>query len=153
MTQKDTILELVKRVKALETEQEKTRRAQVALKESEERFRLISETIHFGVFEIDDAGSCLYANTRYQEIFGISLVQSLTTPWHTFVAVEDRAGIAARWQAAVEELKLFSEDCRIGDDPANCRWVHVHASPVFSDAGARYTGTVEEITSRKHARP
>ncbi len=149
MTEKGTILELVKRVKALETEQEKTHRAQVALKESEERFRLISETIHFGVFEIDDTGSCLYTNTRYQEIFGISLVQSLTTPWHAFVAAEDRTAIAGRWQAAVNELKSFSEDCRIGDNPGKCRWVHVHASPVFSDAGARYTGTVEEITIRK----
>ncbi len=150
MSEKATILELVKRVKALETEQEKTREAQAALKQSEERFRLISETIHFGVFEIDDAGSCLYTNTRYQEIFGISLVESLTTPWHAFVAAADRVAIADRWQAAVNELKLFSEDCRIGDDHVGCRWVHVHASPVFSDVGARYTGTVEDITDRKH---
>ena len=70
MANKATIIDLVKRVKTLETEQEKTRRAQEALKESEERFRLISETIHVGVFEVDTSGNCLYTNTRYQEIFG-----------------------------------------------------------------------------------
>ncbi|MFZ1984334.1 MAG: response regulator [Desulfatitalea sp.] len=149
MTEKATIIDLVKRIKALETEQENTHRAQLALKESEERFRLISETIHFGVFELDDTGSSLYTNTRYQEIFAISLIQSLTTPWHDFVSAEDKVGIVERWQAAVRELKSFSEDCRIGSDSEKCRWVHVHASPVFSDAGARYTGTVEDITARK----
>jgi CheY-like chemotaxis protein len=29
--------------------------------------------------------------------------------------------------------------------------VHVHSQPVFSDTGARYTGTVEDITERKQA--
>ena len=53
MPDKDIIVELLKRIKILETDQEKTRSAQKALVESEERFRLISETIHFGVFELD----------------------------------------------------------------------------------------------------
>ena len=57
MTDKSTIVELVKRIQLLEKEHELTRKAQENLKESEERFRLISETIHFGVFETDDQGS------------------------------------------------------------------------------------------------
>jgi two-component system sensor histidine kinase/response regulator len=69
MINKNIVLELVKRVKELEAEHEKTISAQTALRESEERFRLISETIHFGVFEIDTDGNCLYTNTRYQAIF------------------------------------------------------------------------------------
>lgn len=149
MTSKSTLLELVKRVKELEIEQEKTRSAQAALKESEERFRLISETIHFGVFEIDANGNCLYTNTRYQEIFGTNLVQSLTTHWYEYVAVEDRPGIRAQWHASAGDLKTFSADCPIVTPGGKHRWVHVHASPVFSDSGARYTGTVEDITSRK----
>ncbi|RJQ83942.1 MAG: response regulator [Desulfobacteraceae bacterium] len=149
MTSKARFIEIVKRVKELETEQEKTKCAQVELKESEERFRLISETIHFGVFEIDADGNCLYTNTRYQEIFGINLVQSLTTRWHEFVAVEDRPSIIAQWRALAVEMKTFSTDCRIMTAHGQTRWVHVHASPVFSDRGARYTGTVEDITARK----
>ena len=60
VSQRSTILELVKRVQQLETEKANTEKAQEALKESEERFRLISETIHFGVYELDEKGSCLY---------------------------------------------------------------------------------------------
>ncbi len=149
MSTRSTILELVKRVQALETEKANTDKAQQALKESEERFRLISETIHFGVFEIDTAGSCLYTNTRYQEIFGINLVDSLTSRWVDYLEDEDRQWVTERWDASMKDMEEFSADCRIRTQNGHLRWVHVHASPVFSDAGARYTGTVEDITSRK----
>ncbi|MBT8339640.1 MAG: PAS domain S-box protein, partial [Desulfatitalea sp.] len=149
MTDKATIIELVKRVQKLEAEQEKTRSAQEALKESEERFRLISETIHVGVFEIDETGSTLYANTRYQEILGINLVQSLTTHWHEYVAEADKEWITTQWRSSADAMTNFSADCRIATAASVMRWVHVHASPVFSDVGARYTGTIEDITARK----
>ena len=78
MSSAATILELVKKNKILEEENRCLRSDQAANGDSEERFRLISETIHFGVFEIDGQGSCQYTNTSYQEIFGLSLVESLT---------------------------------------------------------------------------
>jgi two-component system sensor histidine kinase/response regulator len=149
MADKNTIVELVKRIHKLETEQELTRKAQEALKESEERFRLISETIHFGVFEIDDSGSCLYTNTRYQEIFGINLVESLTTHWLDYVVDEDRDWVVEQWQKALTGMEKFSADCRIKTTKEEVWWVHVYSSPVFSDEGARYTGTIENITNRK----
>jgi two-component system sensor histidine kinase/response regulator len=149
MTDKSTIVELVKRIQKLEKEHELTRKAQKNLRESEERFRLISETIHFGVFETDDQGSCLYTNTRYQEIFSISLVESLTGQWLDYVVAEEKAEIARKWRDAMENMEKFSVDCRIENARGVEIWVHVHSSPVFSDEGARYTGTIEDITGRK----
>jgi PAS domain S-box-containing protein len=148
MADKATIIELVKRVKFLETEQEKTKRAQLALKESEERFRLMSETIQVGIFEIDEFGSCLYTNTRYQEIFSISLVESLTSLWVEYVHEEDREWVVKRWKSAVEELASFAADFRI-DTQKGVRWVSLSSSPVYSDSGASYTGTIEDISNRK----
>jgi two-component system, sensor histidine kinase and response regulator len=149
MTDKSTIVDLVKRIQKLEKEHELTRKAQENLKESEERFRLISETIHFGVFETDDQGSCLYTNTRYQEIFRISLVESLTSQWLDYVVAEEKPAIAQEWRKAMENMEKFSVDCRIENARGEEIWVHVHSSPVFSDEGARYTGTIEDITGRK----
>ncbi|MEJ2154647.1 MAG: response regulator [Desulfobacteraceae bacterium] len=151
MSSRSTILELVKRIHQLEAEKASSDRAQKALMESEERFRLISETIHFGVFEIDEEGSCLYTNTRYQEIFGINLVESLTTQWIDYLDGQDREWGVEKWNASMAVMEEFSEDCRIQTSEGELRWVHVHSSPVFSDAGARYTGTVEDITRRKQA--
>ena len=45
--------------------------------------------------------------------------------------------------------KTFSSDCRIVSAAGVNRWIHIHASQVFSDQGAHHTGTVEDITSRK----
>lgn len=148
---KTTIIELVKRIQALETEQENSRRDQQALQESEERFRLISETIQFGVFETDERGSCLYTNTRYHEIFEVSLAESLTGQWFDFVIEQDRQRISQKWNHAIEQMDRFSIDCRIKSKGGVERWIHVQSSPVFSDDGARYTGTIEDITSRKLA--
>jgi two-component system sensor histidine kinase/response regulator len=144
-----TILELVKKNKVLEEENKRFRSAQAAIRESEERFRLISETIHFGVFEIDEAGSCLYTNTSYQEIFGLSLVESLTRDWREFLHADDRDMVSQAWEHAIEKMAGFSMDCRIVRSDGELKWVHVHSAPVFSDAGGRYTGTMEDITERK----
>jgi two-component system, sensor histidine kinase and response regulator len=149
MADKSTIVELVKRIQKLEKEHELTRKAQENLKESEERFRLISETIHFGVFETDEQGSCLYTNTRYQEIFRISLVESLTSQWLDFVVEDEKAVVVEEWQMAMENMEKFSVDCRVKNAQGDAIWVHVYSSPVFSDEGARYTGTIEDITTRK----
>ena len=151
MSSAATILELVKKNKMLEEENKGFRSAQAANRESEERFRLISETIHFGVFEIDDQGSCQYTNTSYQEIFGLSLVDSLTRDWREFLHADDREAVSQQWEYAIEEMDTFSMDCRINRPDGKLRWVHVHSEPVFSDEGGRYTGTVEDITERKLA--
>ena len=149
MPDKETIIELLKHVKTLETEQEKTRSAQKALTDSEERFRLISETIHFGVFELDETGSCIYTNTRYQEIFDLNLIESLTTNWLEYVVPEERSTITKKWEGCLTAGVKFTADCRIVSSSGVNRWIHVHASHVFSDKGARRTGTVEDITARK----
>jgi two-component system sensor histidine kinase/response regulator len=144
-----TIIELVKKNKALEEENKSYRRAQDSNRESEERFRLISETIHSGVFEIDADGSCLYTNTSYQEIFGLSLVESLTREWCEFLHPDESEALSRKWKQALDQLDTFSTDCRIVRTNGAVKWIHIHSEPVFSDAGARYTGTVEDITKRK----
>ncbi|BBO68863.1 hypothetical protein DSCA_27930 [Desulfosarcina alkanivorans] len=146
-----TILELVKKNKVLEEENRRYRKSQEAVHGSEERFRLISETIHFGVFEIDEEGSCQYTNTSYQEIFGLSLVESLTLEWIEFLHADDREAVSSAWARALDEMDAFSMDCRIVRPNGAVRWIHLHSEPVFSDAGGRYTGTVEDITERKLA--
>jgi len=149
MSSAATIIDLVKKNKALEEENKNYRRAQDAIRESEERFRLISETIHSGVFEIDADGSCLYTNTSYQEIFGLSLVESLTRDWCEFLHPDERKAVSREWTLALKKMATFSMDCRIIRSNGSVKWVHIHSAPVFSDAGGRYTGTVEDITKRK----
>jgi two-component system, sensor histidine kinase and response regulator len=130
------------------TEDEKVKQA---LKDSEERFRLISETLPVGVFEADENGSLLYTNTRWQNIFRLSLMESLTVNWLSFFHSEDRDSFASEWSESLQEIASYSKECRIVIDQSEIRWINVKSSPVFSDKGVRYVGIIEDITDRKKA--
>jgi two-component system, sensor histidine kinase and response regulator len=151
MSRDTTLIELVKKIKMLEADQARSIEAQEALRESEERFRLISETIQVGVFETDETGSSLYTNTRWQELFGLTLVESLTVDWLDYVHPEDREWVSGLWRKALDEFETVNEDFRIVTGNGRESWVHLHSAPVFNDDGARYTGTMEDITERKRS--
>lgn len=122
-----------------------------ALKDSEERFRLISETLPVGVFEADENGSLLYTNTRWQNIFHLSLMESLTVDWLNFFHPDDRESFSKEWSESLQEISSYSKECRIILDQSETRWINVKSSPVFSDKGVRYVGIIEDITDRKNA--
>jgi two-component system, sensor histidine kinase and response regulator len=122
-----------------------------ALKDSEERFRLISETLPVGVFEADENGSLLYTNTRWQNIFRLSLMESLTVDWLNFFHPDDRESFSREWSESLQEIASYSKECRIILDQKEIRWINIKSSPVFSDKGVRYVGIIEDITERKKA--
>jgi two-component system sensor histidine kinase/response regulator len=117
--------------------------------ESEHRFRLISETLPVGIFETDSKSECLYSNTSWQEIFGISLIESLMGDWREFLHPDDKESVSEQWEQTLTNLKAFSKDCKIITPKGEERWIQLRSSPVFSDTGTRYTGTAVDITDRK----
>ena len=142
--------ELEQRIKELEEKVAESTKSGDIQNESEDRFRLISETLPVGIFETDAKSECLYTNTSWQEIFGVSLIESLMGDWREFLHPDDRESVSEQWEQTLTNLKAFSKDCRIITPKNDERWIHLRSSPVFSDTGTRYTGTVVDITDRKH---
>ncbi len=142
--------ELEQRIKKLEEKVVESTKSSDTQNESEDRFRLISETLPVGIFETDAKSECLYTNTSWQEIFGVSLIESLMGDWRTFLHPDDRDSVSEQWAQTLTNLKAFSKDCRIITPKGDERWIHLRSSPVFSDTGTRYTGTAVDITDRKH---
>ena len=67
-----TILELVKRNRALELEQRDIKKAQEALKESEERFRTLVEHSPVAIVVLDfDSGRFVDANEKAIQLYGL----------------------------------------------------------------------------------
>ncbi len=143
--------ELEQSIKMVEEKIAGTTESEIEKNASEQRFRLISETLPVGIFETDASGECLYTNTSWQEIFGVSLIESVVVDWREFLHPDDRESVSEQWSQTLTNLKAFSKDCRIINSKGEERWIHLRSSPVFSDAGTRYTGTVMDITDRKHA--
>jgi PAS domain S-box-containing protein len=142
--------ELEQRIKELEKKVAESTKSDDMKNESEHRFRLISETLPVGIFETDAKSECLYTNTSWQEIFGISLIESLMSDWRAFLHPDDRDAVSEQWEQTLTNLKAFSRDCRIITPKGDERWIHLRSSPVFSDTGTRFTGTAVDITARKH---
>ena len=72
MTRKPTYEELERRVKELEKEAIEAKQAEVALRESEERYRTILDSIEEAYFEVDIAGNFTFFNDSLCRILGYS---------------------------------------------------------------------------------
>jgi PAS domain S-box-containing protein len=106
--------------------------AELALRSSEEKFRLMAENLQDGIL-INENGSVIYANSRVEEIFGYSLdeLSALTPP--DLAAPEERA-----------RVKKIIDECSISRNiPSDIRfWV------VRKDGSRRYI--YNRITSIEH---
>jgi PAS domain S-box-containing protein len=129
------------------------RQAEMALRESEARFRSLSESSPVGVFETDIQGQCLYTNARWQQIAGLTRDQSLGDGWMMATHPDDRALVAATWTKSVQIEQDFLQEFRFLTPIGDVRWVRAHAAAIRSATGeiVGYVGTDEDITDRKQA--
>ena len=129
------------------------KQAEEAMRVSEERFRTLSSASPIGIFQNDAQGACIYTNARWQEIFGLSLEDSLGDTWAEIIVEEGRAELLAAWKHSVQGRGEFVGDYRILRTDGEERWIHARAAAMHDDNGAvlGYVGTTEDITQRKQA--
>jgi PAS domain S-box-containing protein len=142
---------------ALEVNQREQEHRQTlgALKESEARFRQLTENIR-EVFWLTDVGkqNMLYVSPAYETIWGRSC-QSLyenLREWLEAIHPEDRERVL---QAALTKQAEgnYDEEYRIVRPDGTVRWIHDTAFPVRDESGrvVRMAGVAEDITARKEA--
>ena len=129
------------------------KRAERALRESEQWFRSLSNCSPVGVFLTDIEGRCTYTNPRCQEIYGFTAEEGLGEGWSRFIHPEDRPGVMEKWLQLAPLGGEFSLEYRTQDARGTVRWVHDRTAPVFSDQGELigHVGTVEDVTERRQA--
>lgn len=127
------------------------------LRESEMFFRLLSEHLPIGVFEIDEEGGSLYTNKTLntilrkdtEEIFGFSEAACQAGNWLEWFHPDDRRAMREAWEGSKDSFAQVRHECRLVPEGSDVRWVQVLLWPLASDKGFRYLGTVEDITARK----
>jgi PAS domain S-box-containing protein len=122
---------------------------------SEQLFRGLSEACPVGIFHTDARGKCIYTNPQWQEIFGLSLEQSLGDGWSRALHPEDRAPVIAAWQAVAASAGLFDMPFRVIRPDGRVVQVRVRGRGITLPDGSTggYVGSAvdisEEVATRR----
>ena len=114
---------------------EEEARQAAALRDSEERFRLIAEHAPVMLWISDAAGGNAYGNSALREFCGMQQEASRVA-WLDVLAPEDREKFLAQFEAALHTRSGFSAEARFRRADGLSRTVHVNATSRFNDHGA-----------------
>ena len=131
---------------------DQVRSAQI-LAESEARFRALSDSSPLGVFATNVAGACTYTNASWQQIYGISLAESLGDGWSSALHPDDRESVFVEWQRTAAERIEFDKEFRIRHASGDIRHVHARAQALIEsgEVVVGYVGSVQDVTQRVRA--
>jgi len=112
------------------------KRANEALRKSEERFRSFVENAHDIIFAVTPDGRLEYVSPNWLPIFGEAPEQALGKPFQNYLLPEDIAKTEAFMAAAISEGAPSSiPDVRVYHHDGSIHWYAVNASPLHDDHG------------------
>jgi PAS domain S-box-containing protein len=122
----------------------------VELQNREEIFRSLTGASPVGIF-LDGLGSCVYANKRLGEIYGVPSESIIGKGWLHNIHPDDRERIVRHGRSAVREDREIAIQYRIVTPKGETRWVSTRTARLPSREGqqAVFVGTVDDITDRK----
>jgi len=127
--------------------------AMAALRESEQRFEAIVNSIDQMIWSTRPDGYHDYFNQRWYEYTGVPEGDTDGADWETVFHPEDRAEAWARWQESLATGKPYHVEYRLRHRSGTYRWVIGRAQCVRDDNGEiiRWYGTCTDIHDLKVA--
>jgi PAS domain S-box-containing protein len=132
------------------------KRAETALRESEERFRQFAENIDQVFWLTDwDAKKLLYVNPAYERLYGRSCQSAYEDrkSWQDVIHPEDRTRISESFARSADLGQYAEAEYRIVRDDGTVRWVLDRSYPIRDKYGRiyRFASVADDITERKKA--
>lgn len=142
----------IDRVIVLAINQTERKEAELALKESEEKFRRLFETSVEGIVVLDNNGAITLANPRMEIMTGYEINELLKMNFVGLLAPEEKNDHLRKME---KRKKGYAEiyERRFIDKKGESLWFIVSATPLFNDNG-EYSGSFgmcTDITDRKRA--
>ena len=122
-----------------------------SLKESKDRYRLISEGAADGIFTVDLQGRINYANNALAELVGITLKAAHGTHFRKYVSPRSLPKAMGCFQKARSGQSQIREEIEIIDGKGHIMPVEVSVSPLYRDGKIfEIHAIVRDIRRRKH---
>jgi len=148
----ETVQELKRTNVALQAENAERKRSEDALRQSEDRNRLIIDTIPTMAWSLQPEGAIDFVNQRWMDYTGLSLEQAIaepTRPMHP----EDLPGAMAEWGENMAAKEPFEDEMRLRRADGEYRWFLVRTDPLRDEQGnvVKWYGASIDIEDRKQA--
>ena len=129
------------------------RQAEIARRESEERFRLVANTAPVMIWMSDTNKTCNYFNKPWLNFTGRTFEQELGNGWAEGVHSEDFEVCLKTYTEAFDRREQFEMLYRLRRHDGEYRWVSDTGVPRFNDDGtfAGYIGSCIDVTERQRA--
>jgi PAS domain S-box-containing protein len=126
------------------------RRAEEALRESEERFRLLANTAPVLIWLTDEHNRDEFMNAEYVHFLGRPMEELLGGGWTESLHPEDAAAYYDGFVAAAGRRERFEADFRFRRADGEYRWMRTVAVPRFEGAAYKgYVGSTYDIHEPK----
>jgi PAS domain S-box-containing protein len=129
------------------------KRAEQALRESEERFRLVANTAPVMIWMSGPDKMCNYFNQTWLDFTGRSIEEELGDGWLETVHPQDRDHCMDTYSQAFDRREQFTMEYRVRRHDGQYRWLLDSGRPRSNADGsfAGYIGSCVDVTDRKLA--
>jgi PAS domain S-box-containing protein len=129
------------------------RRAEEALRESEQRWRSLTEALPQLVWGAGPDGACDYFSTQWTTYTGIPETALLGWAWMEALHPDDRGTTRQFWTESVAGRQPYDVEYRIRQHDGTYGWFKTRGTPIRDSDGTivKWFGTCTDITDRKRA--
>lgn len=128
------------------------KRAEQANRETQERFRVLSEFVPQMVWTSNAKGESTFCNKRLTDYTGLSMEEFLDQAWSSTLHPSDQEFTIESWNRSIHEREDFQVEFRVRRAVDNkYRWHLARALPMYDEHGniAQWFGTVTDIHDQK----
>ena len=131
------------------------KRAEAALRESQQRLALATESAHIGIWDWDIATNRLVWDSEMCQLYGIRPqdFSGVYADWENRLHPDDREKAAAEFRAALIGTRDYHTEFRVVWPDGKVRYIETHGMVQRAEDGAalRVLGTNLDVTERKRA--